>query len=1159
MKRFFILSALYLIILSVVTGCAGGDGIPIVPDADQNYHPELTTEFENTAQAESQTRLWGYFDLIFDLESKNVEIIPNRSVEFTVNIVKFLNNDPLGLAISFNGTSAGPGYIDVDMDIAISHPMSDQKFVGYDVRGIFIGNGSGVIDYNNDLHYAVQGSEQILLNADGYSRWFNPVEFGSDGIFGSPPGNFAPPDYTGTATLNPYKYFAHGLGPSDDLWPYISYGAAAVGYFMIDTTNTRNYVIRFPVPIPGIKYGYAVTANWEGGAPEFHPSHAPEALAVKVVDNSTLYYVDPTDYGGDLILDISVFDWDAELDGGVMEDYHIKIESTVLSAHYDLNVSQMTPTGSGTHWYTYHVEIPSYIMTSTEGNEMWVIVEDEHADYTNPFGVPNDADTDPLAACFRFDLDVASEPQSWIHVIDPNGGEEWKVGSAEDITWDSYGDIENVRISRSFDSGGNYTWVISESTENDGIFTWDPIPSEVVGEHNRIMVSDVADINVSDESDSDFTIGQPTITILSPNGGEEWNAGDSKIITWGSSGDIDLVKISCSINSGVNYTYVISESTENDGNFTWDPIPLEMVGENNRIMVSDVTDINVSDESDADFTIALPTITLLSPNGGEEFVQGTDEEITWTSENVTGKVFIEYSKDNFVSDINSIATDVVNDGSYLWEDIPADQSNTLRVKVGLSVFPEINDVTDGVFSILGSGWARTWGNVEYDCVVAVVADTDGSVYATGRRFSSPDNSFVFLRKYDLNGQQLWKKTWGSIGDCCGTGLVIDGDGDIYITGYFEWVNVDFDPGTGTDIHSSVGGSDVFLSKFDSSGTFMWAQTWGGSSDDYGKGVTICTSKVYVTGRFQGTDVDFDPGAGIDLHSSNGSYDAFLNKFDLSGSHSWAGTWGGSDYDSGQSVASPSYGWVVVTGWFIGLEVDFDPDPIDIYPRSSNGQMDVFVCWFADNNDFCAAAAWGGSGNDQGLSIDIESPLDVLISGYFEGTDVDFDPGIGTDLHSSVLNCDIFLSKFDENLIFQWARTWGGKGIDVGYGVTTDDQGYTFVAGGFQDDVDFDPGTGADVRSASGAMDAYWSKFDSSGNYLTARTWGGTSGNVALSLFVPNSTNMIVAGNLFVGGNFTETGVEFAPVDPPCSNDSDTHDSSGSNDAFLIRYMEDGCW
>ena len=83
-----------------------------------------------------------------------------------------------------------------------------------------------------------------------------------------------------------------------------------------------------------------------------------------------------------------------------MEDYKLFIESPVLSAVHEFGTIEMTPIGGGEHFSTYQVDIPADNVTSGDGTEYWVIVEQKGRDYTNDFGVSNLAGTDPLAGDF---------------------------------------------------------------------------------------------------------------------------------------------------------------------------------------------------------------------------------------------------------------------------------------------------------------------------------------------------------------------------------------------------------------------------------------------------------------------------------------------------------------------------------------------------------------------------------------------------------------------------------------------------------------------------------------------------------------------------------------------------------------------------------------
>ena len=242
---------------------------------------------------QTQTNLWGYYDVYIDIASQTVEAVEDRQAMFTANVVNFINSNPAGLGFHINSTPVGSGYVDVDIDVSIHHPFPGMpQYNGYDVRGVFMGDGSASLKYNPNLHYPVLGTDQFMLadpvdgfgGPDGYTRWFNKQEFSTGGmpLLQYTQGKLATSGFNGTATLNAYKYFADGLGANQDLWTWLNANSGQHGVFSSGTTNTRNYYLRFPTA-KGVKFGYAILANWE--APNVHPSNAPEAVGCSVVDD----------------------------------------------------------------------------------------------------------------------------------------------------------------------------------------------------------------------------------------------------------------------------------------------------------------------------------------------------------------------------------------------------------------------------------------------------------------------------------------------------------------------------------------------------------------------------------------------------------------------------------------------------------------------------------------------------------------------------------------------------------------------------------------------------------------------------------------------------------------------------------------------------------
>jgi hypothetical protein len=402
-----------------------------------------------------------------------------------------------------------------------------------------------------------------------------------------------------------------------------------------------------------------------------------------------------------------------------------------------------------------------------------------------------------------------------------------------------------------------------------------------------------------------------------------------------------------------------------------------------------------------------------------------------------------------------------------------------------------NDVFLSKFDSLGNfEWTHTWGGSDIDEGCGVSTDNSGNIYVTGEfqdtvdfdpaggdPHTSEGARDVFLSKFNSSGNFEWVRTWGGLEWDCGTGVTTDSSGNVYVIGYFE-DTVDFNP-AGGDRDTSNGYRDVFLSKFDSSGNFKWARTWGGVYRDSGSEVTCDNlGNVYVTGYFKGT-VDLNPTGG-DQHTSDKYGDAFLTKFDSSGNFDWARTWGWSKTDKGVGVITDNLGSVYVTGCFeTGLlegAVDFNPD--GGAPYKSNGLTDVFLSKFDSSGTFDWARVWGGSSHDCGTGVAADSSGNVYVTGYFHGT-VDFNPA-GGECHASKGPRDAFISRFNSSGNFDWVCTWGGASYDSGYGVTTDALGNIYVTGVFKGTVDFNP-YGGEQHTSNGGMDIFLSKFHPEGN------------------------------------------------------------------------------
>ena len=173
--------------------------------------------------------------------------------------------------------------------------------------------------------------------------------------------------------------------------------------------------------------------------------------------------------------------------------------------------------------------------------------------------------------------------------------------------------------------------------------------------------------------------------------------------------------------------------------------------------------------------------------------------------------------------------------------------------------------------------------------------------------------------------------------------------------------------------------------------------------------------------------------------------------------------------------------------------------------------------------FAIGTSTTGSTNSPAVnSIEVDSTGNVYATGFFEGT-VDFEPGAGVLELVSTTNWDMFVAKYDPDGGLVWVKGFGvsGGAQDIGWGIAIGPSGNVHVAGKFHGTVDFDPGTETNTLTSAGSTDAFLLKLDSNGNYVWAKSMGGTAWDECLDIAVDES------GNVYTTGNFQNT----ADLDP----------------------------
>ncbi|HEX8517637.1 MAG TPA: SBBP repeat-containing protein [Bacteroidia bacterium] len=366
------------------------------------------------------------------------------------------------------------------------------------------------------------------------------------------------------------------------------------------------------------------------------------------------------------------------------------------------------------------------------------------------------------------------------------------------------------------------------------------------------------------------------------------------------------------------------------------------------------------------------------------------------------------------------------------------------------------------------------------------------------------SSFCFSAKAQLNLE--WAKSMGGTNYDHGTSVIIDDAGNVYSTGAFSGT-ADFDPGP--SVYNLTGISDIFISKLDAAGSFLWAKSIGGEFGDQGKAIASDPSgNIYITGYFQDT-VDFDPGSGIHNLISKGDTDIFICKLDSAGNLLWAKSIGSTGNDHGRSLAVDAPGNVYITGNFNNT-ADFDTGN-GTFELTSSGDSDIFITKLNASGDLDWAKQIGGGAADISESLARDNSGNVFITGRFQGI-TDFNPDAAAYNLTSAGDTDIFICKLDSLGDFLWAKSIGSNGSDGSNSVAVDQNGNAYTTGFFSGTVDFDPGTG--IYNLVGSGQSFISKLNPSGDFVWANQFSGIGDH-----FVTQSYSLAIdlSGNVYLCG------------------------------------------
>lgn len=356
--------------------------------------------------------------------------------------------------------------------------------------------------------------------------------------------------------------------------------------------------------------------------------------------------------------------------------------------------------------------------------------------------------------------------------------------------------------------------------------------------------------------------------------------------------------------------------------------------------------------------------------------------------------------------------------------------------------------------------------------------------------------------------------------------------NIYSIGNFTGT-IDLDQGTNVYNIASMQPGDLFLTKEDNAGNFLWAKAFHRKSNInfgiIGRYISIdADNNIYIAGTFSDT-VDFDPGTSTYYMMppiSNFAYsNSFLVKLNANGSFVWARQIGGASASVSLQAMNIKGSSVYLFSVSNGV-VDVDPG-IGVTNLNAGGIIEKL--------DTAGNFIWAkqiGAGV-AGLALDDSS--NIYLAGGFQDT-VDFDPGPGiAKLYSgSSAGSAVFVAKYDSVANFLWVKQIAVAGNYPGAGgISLDPFGNVFVTGHFGSIADFDPGPGVYNLTSNSTRSIFTLKLRNNGDFAWAKMMGAPAGLFEGRAIATDSMGSVYTASVAPGGCDVDPGTATHYVPGDC--------------------------
>jgi hypothetical protein len=403
------------------------------------------------------------------------------------------------------------------------------------------------------------------------------------------------------------------------------------------------------------------------------------------------------------------------------------------------------------------------------------------------------------------------------------------------------------------------------------------------------------------------------------------------------------------------------------------------------------------------------------------------------------------------------------------------------------------------FAVSNSSAIDASGNVYNICRFTTPTITFGTTTVTNT--SSGGTNDVAVVKYNSSGEVVWAINVGGAGHDIAGGIAVDAVGNVYITGSFSSTSITIGSATFTN---ALGYYEVFVAKFNSAGSPLWAIRGTGGLDDFGTGIAVDGSgNPFISGYFQSNTITFGSTV-LTNTNTNGSNDALVLKFNTAtGAVLWGFKNGGTGFDFGNDIAVDASGNAYLVGSFASSTAQFGPTAASSTITLTNVSFsyDVFILKYDPNGVLLWANRGGGVGEDQGNSVAVDGSSNVYITGHFTAANATFGATV-TNSNTATSNFEVFVAKYNTSGVSQWAVSGGGATGDSAEDIAVDALGNAYVTGSFMSTTAAFGSTNLTNTGSGGAsQDVFVVKYNPSGVVSWAVKGGGTAADIGESVVV----------------------------------------------------------